>query len=92
MSVAPRLWVGRWKESILGYVPKNNEKKELMHLRVKLTKKYSEIHDNWIGYGATQNPQTNPISSSESPLLIIVYISVLLQYTESVHLALSLHL
>ena len=32
---APRLWVGRRKEPILGYVPKNDEKKELMHLRVK---------------------------------------------------------
>ena len=43
-------------------------------LKVNTTKKYSEIHDNWIGYDATQNLQTNPISSSESPLLIIVYI------------------
>ena len=50
-------------------------------LKVNTTKKYSEIHDIWIGYGATQNPQTNPIFFSESPLLIIVYISVLLQYT-----------
>ena len=32
---ASRLWVGRRKEPILGYVPKNDEKKEFMHLRVK---------------------------------------------------------
>ena len=42
-------------------------------LKVNITKKYSEIGDNWIGYGATQNPQTNQISSSETPLLFIVY-------------------
>ena len=28
---ASRLWVGRRKEPILGYVPKNNEKKNLVH-------------------------------------------------------------
>ena len=26
-----RLWVGRWKEPILGYVPKNAEMKNLVH-------------------------------------------------------------
>ena len=32
---ASRLWVGRRKEPILGYVPKNDEIKEFVHLRVK---------------------------------------------------------
>ena len=31
---ASRLWVGRRKEPILGYVPKNNEKKNSVHKRV----------------------------------------------------------
>ena len=30
MSVAP-IWVGRRKEPILGYVPKNDEKKNSVH-------------------------------------------------------------
>ena len=30
-----RLWVGRRKEPILGYVPRNGKKEEFMHLRVK---------------------------------------------------------
>ena len=34
---ASRLWVGRRKEPILGYVPKNNEKKNLVHKGLKNT-------------------------------------------------------
>ena len=36
MSVAPR--VGRRKEPILGYVPKNDEKKNLVHKGLKKMK------------------------------------------------------
>ena len=38
---ASRLWVGRRKEPILGYVPKNDEKKEFGPLRVKVLEKHS---------------------------------------------------
>ena len=37
MSVAPIL-VGRWKEPILGYVPKNDEKMNLVHKGLKKMK------------------------------------------------------
>ena len=33
-------------ESVDRLCPEKRRKKEFMHLRVKLTKKYSEIHDN----------------------------------------------
>ena len=32
-----RLWVGRRKEPILGYVPKNNEKKNLVHKGITIS-------------------------------------------------------
>ena len=35
---ASRLWVGRRKEPILGYVPKNDEKNNLVHKRLKKMK------------------------------------------------------
>ena len=38
---ASRLWVGRRKEPILGYVPKNDEKNNLVH---KGLKKISKLH------------------------------------------------
>ena len=38
-----RLWVGRQKEPILGYVPKNDEKKNLVHKGLKKMK-ISKLH------------------------------------------------
>ena len=45
---ASHLWVGRWKEPIFGYVPKNNEKKKnLGGLRLKYLKK-DGIRKLWV--------------------------------------------
>ena len=40
---ASRLWVGRRKEPILGYVPKNDEKKNVVHKGLKKMK-ISKLH------------------------------------------------
>ena len=40
-----RLWVGRRKEPILGYVPKNDEKKNLVHKGLKKMKIYKLHYD-----------------------------------------------
>ena len=38
-----RLWVGRRKEPVLGYVPKHDEKKNLVHKGLKKMK-ISKLH------------------------------------------------
>ena len=40
---ASRLWVGRRKEPILGYVPKNDEKKDLVHKELNTTTREVQI-------------------------------------------------
>ena len=44
---ASRLWVGRRKEPILGYVPKNDEKKNSVHKGLR--RDHKKISYIWVG-------------------------------------------